>query len=106
MQQGLRGADKQDGNWVSDTGCGLDLRQKPPNGSVPKEKVCGWMDGWIHGRMGGWMDGRMGGWIVGGGVDQGQQGGSAVTEVKQMDKWGKGVHMHEGPYCCIIQNKK
>lgn len=52
------------------------------------------------------MAGRMGGWIVGGWVDQGQQGGSAVTEVKQMDKWGKGVHMHEGPYCCIIQNKK
>lgn len=43
VRQGLRGggADKQDGKWVSYTGCGLDLRQKPPNGSVPKEKVCG-----------------------------------------------------------------
>lgn len=44
--------------------------------------------------------------MVGGWADQGQQGGSAVTEVKQMDKWMKGAHMHEGPlYRCIIQNK-
>lgn len=69
MQQGLRGADKQDGNWVSDTGCGLDPRQKPPSGSVPKEKVCGvdgWMDSWTDGRMDGWTDGRMDCWWVGG----------------------------------------
>lgn len=48
-----------------------------------------------------WMVGR----LVGLWVDPSQQGGSPVTEVKQMDEWGKGIHMHEGSYCCIIQNK-